>query len=96
MTAATHRPVRLRYFGLALTDMIAEAGKAPKARTPPGVRCPWALRKQAAVTGELGQPVHGRPEHLRGEHATARRVIGPGGLLIPDVLNPHGTNDVSG
>jgi hypothetical protein len=27
-----------------------------------------------AIAGEVGEPVHGRTEHLRVEHASARRV----------------------
>jgi hypothetical protein len=46
--------------------------------------------RRPAVTGELGKPVHSRPENLRSEHASARRVISPGRLVIPGVLRPHG------
>jgi|ERR1022692_414013 hypothetical protein len=42
-----------------------------------------------AITGKFSEPVHDGPEHLRREHASARRVISQGRLVIPDVLLPR-------
>ena len=49
--------------------------------------------QRPSVTGELGEAVHGRPQHLGREHAGARRVIALGGLGVPDLLLPHTTDN---
>ena len=87
---------------VASSAFVAQLGRPSPAtarcrRPAPRVRAsgtatrpvPIASSSAAPARGELREPVHRRAEHLRREHAGARRVVAGGGLGVPDVVALH-------